>query len=62
MSNKFPANGQIKPTNVSVDAVTDKSINQYGKKTQSYSMLTQSTSICSQIETHLHFLVLYLVI
>lgn len=32
MSNKFPAKGQIKPTNVSVDAVTDKSINQYGKK------------------------------
>lgn len=62
MSNKFPAKGQIKPIEVSVDAVTNKSINQYGEKTQSYSMPTRSTSICSQAETHLHFLVLYWVI
>lgn len=32
MSNKFPAKGQIKPIEVSVDAVTNKSINQYGEK------------------------------
>lgn len=32
MSNKFPAKGQIKPTEVSVDAVTNKSINQYGEE------------------------------
>ena len=36
MSNKFPAKGQIKPIEVSVDAVTNKSINQYGEKKHSH--------------------------